>query len=264
MLLYLKTLLKLLILPPAGLLILAMAGAVLQKRRPKLGRIFLLLSLGSLWLLSTPVVSDSLSRLAERYPEIDLSRAAEAQAIVILGGGGQRTFAPEYGGPAADPEMLERLSYGAYLARKTGLPVLLTGHLIEAVAMHDTLLRNFGIEARWIDDQAYDTFQNASNSARILQQDGVRNVILVTHSTHLWRAAQEFSATGLRVLPAPTGLGVRNLGPLRFVPNGDALSRACLAVNELVGEPVREFLAASHLRRHVPPRLSGGDSPSQR
>ena len=35
--------------------------------------------------------------------------------------------APEYGGPAAGPGLLERLSYGAYVARRTGLPVLVSG-----------------------------------------------------------------------------------------------------------------------------------------
>jgi uncharacterized SAM-binding protein YcdF (DUF218 family) len=251
MLLHLKTLLKLAVLPPAGLLLLALAGVLLRGRRPKLGRACLIVGLGSLWLLSTPVISDSMAVLAERYPAIDLQRAAGVQAIVILGGGGQRAFAPEYGGPAAGPELLERLAYGAYLARKTGLPVLVTGFHIEAVAMRETLLRNFGIEARWVDDQAYDTFQNARNSARILEADGVRHIILVTHATHAWRAAQEFTAAGFQVLPAPAGL--HDLYPVRvldYVPSADALSQACVAINELVGEPVRVLLAASHLRRH--------------
>ncbi len=251
MLLQLKTLLKLLILPPIGLMLLAMAGALLQRRRPKLGLTCLMVALGALWLLSTPVISDSLAGLAERYPPFDLARADGAQAIVILGGGGQRDFAPEYGGPAADPELLERLAYGAYLARKTQLPVLVTGHLIEAVAMHDTLQRNFGIETRWVDDQAYDTFENAGNSFRMLRKEGVLNIILVTHATHMWRAAQEFTAAGFKVLPAAAGFhGVRKFGMLRLLPNADALSHACMAINELVGEPVRRILAASHLRRH--------------
>jgi hypothetical protein len=34
------------------------------------------------------------------------------------------------------------------------------------------------------------------------------------------------------------------------LPNPDALLRASTAINELLGEPVRAFLAASHLRRH--------------
>lgn len=250
MLLRLKTLLKSLILPPAGPLLLAFVGVVLIKRRPLLARACLILGLGSLWLLSTPVVSDALTGMAEHYPPLDWRQAADAQAIVILGGGGQRAFAPEYGGPAAEPFLLERLNYGAFIAHKTGLPILVTGFQIEAVAMRDTLRRNFGIEARWVDDQAYDTFENARNSARLLKADGIQRVVLVTHATHLWRSVHEFTAAGMEVVPAPVGiLADRDIGISRYVPNLGALQRAYAAIYELLGEPVRLFLAASHWRR---------------
>jgi uncharacterized SAM-binding protein YcdF (DUF218 family) len=251
MLLRFKTLLKGLILPPAGPILLAVLGVFLIKRRPLLARICLILGLGSLWLLSTPVVSDALTRLAEHYPPLDLQSTAGAQAIVILGGGGQRAFAPEYGGPAADPVLLERLSYGAYVAAKTGLPVLVTGFHVEADAMRDTLRRNFGVDAHWVDDQAYDTFQNARNSVRLLEADGVHRIVLVTRATHMWRSVREFSDAGVEVVPAPVGiLAPRDIGFSYFLPNPDALLRAHFAVYELLGEPVRALLAASHLRRH--------------
>ena len=215
-----------------------------------MARTCLILGLGSLWLLSTPVVSDALSGLAEHYPPLDLRSVTGAQAIVILGGGGQRAFAPEYGGPAAEPGLLERLTYGAYLTRKTGLPILVTGFRIEASAMQDTLLRNFGITPRWVDDSAYDTFENARNAARILRADGIHRIVLVTAATHLWRALHEFTAAGVDVVAAPVGaLAERDPGIWRVVPNTSALLRACAAINELLGESAREFLAASHLRR---------------
>jgi uncharacterized SAM-binding protein YcdF (DUF218 family) len=250
-LLHLKTLLRGLILPPAGPLLLAMLGFALLRVRPLLARICLIAGLASLWLLSTPIVSDALTHLAEMYPPLDMRQAANAQAIVILGGGGQRTMAPEYQGPAAEPLMLERLSYGAYIAKLTGLPVLVTGFSVEARAMHDSLRRNFEMETRWVDDQAYDTFQNARNSARILKADGVHRIILVTHATHMRRAVHEFTDSGLDVVPAPVGLlAARDFGPLQLVPNPDALHRSQMAIYELIGEPVRLLLSASHLRRH--------------
>jgi uncharacterized SAM-binding protein YcdF (DUF218 family) len=250
-LLRLKTLLKGLILPPAGPILLAFLGLFLLKRRPLPARICLILGLGSLWLLSTPMVSDALTRLAEHYPPLDLRSAASAQAIVILGGGGQRAFAPEYGGPAAEPVLLERLAYGAYISGKTGLPILVTGFHIEAHAMRDTLRRNFGIDARWVDDQAYDTFENARNSVRLLEADGVHRIVLVTRATHMWRSVHEFSDAGIEVVPAPVGiLTPRDIGSSYFLPNPDALLRAHAALYELLGEPVRAFLVASHLRRH--------------
>ncbi len=250
-LLKLNTLLKSVIFPRAGPLLLAMIGVLLMRRRPLLARYCLIIGLGSLWLLSTPVVSDVLSELAEHYPPLDLRSASDAQAIVILGGGGQRAYAPEYGGPAAEPLLLERLSYGAYVARKTGLPILVTGYKIEAAAMRATLQQNFDIDPRWVDGEAYDTFENARNSVRLLKADGVRRVILVTRATHMWRSVQEFTSAGIEVVPAPVGVRtIRDFGVSRFIPNSSALVRASGAVNELLGEPVRRLLAAAHLRGH--------------
>jgi uncharacterized SAM-binding protein YcdF (DUF218 family) len=246
-----KTVLRNLILPPAGPLLLAITGMLLLRRRPRLARVLLAGGLGSLWLLSLPFVADALTRLTEHYPPLDLAQPTQAQAIVILGGGGQRAYAPEYGGPAAEPQLLERLAYGAYVARRTGLPVLVTGHDLEANAMSATLARNFGIQVRWFEDRAYDTFDNARNSALLLRADGVRRVVLVTSAGHLWRAAHEFTAAGLELVPAPVGvLAEREVGLRRYLPDISALGRSYMASYELLGEPVREFFAVTHLRRH--------------
>jgi uncharacterized SAM-binding protein YcdF (DUF218 family) len=249
-LLYLKTAIKNLFLPPAGPLLIALAGLLLIKHRPVLGRSLVFIGIATLWLLSTPVVSNSLQRMAEHCPPLDLRVTSNAQAIVILGGGGQRFYAPEYDGPAAGPILLERLSYGAYVAHETQLPVLVTGMNVEALAMHATLARNFGIETRWIDNRAYDTFENARNSAQILKADGIQRIILVTHGTHMRRAVEEFRAAGLDVIPAPLGMNDTTHFGLGLQPYPDALLRSYSAINELLGEPIRVLLEATHLRSH--------------
>jgi uncharacterized SAM-binding protein YcdF (DUF218 family) len=249
-LLYLKTALKNLFLPPAGPLLIAFAGLLLIKRRPVLGRSLVFIGIATLWLLSTPLVANSLQRMAEHYPPLDLRAAGNAQAIVILGGGGQRLYAPEYDGPAAGPILLERLTYGAYVANETHLPVLVTGFKVEALAMHATLARNFGIKARWIDSAAYDTFENARNSAQLLKADGIKRIILVTHATHMRRSVGEFQTAGLEVIPAPLGMNdTRHFGR-GIQPYPDALWRSYAAINELVGEPIRLLLETAHLRSH--------------
>jgi uncharacterized SAM-binding protein YcdF (DUF218 family) len=253
MLLLLKALLRSLILPPAGPLLILTLGVFLLKRRPVLARVCLIFGIGSLWLLSTPVISDALTGFTEHYPPLDLSRASGAQAIVILGGGGQITRAPEYGGPSAQPILLEKLTYGAFVARKTGLPILITGAEIEASAMRETLLRNFDTAVRWVDNQARDTFENAHNSAQLLKAAGIHRVILITRTTHMWRSAHEFIAAGIEVVPAPVGiLSQRGHGILQYVPNSDALLQASAAIYELLGEPIRVLFAATHIRRHDP------------
>jgi uncharacterized SAM-binding protein YcdF (DUF218 family) len=251
MLLHVKTLLKSLILPPVGPLLLAVVGLFLLKRRPILARACIIAGIGFLWVIATPGVAVMLAHWADHYPPLDLRIATGAQAIVILGGGGQRIVAPEYGGPAAGPQLLERLTYGAYVAQKTGLPILVTGYHFEAIAMRETLKRNFGIEARWVDDQAYDTFENARNSVRMLEADGVHRIILVTRAPHMWRSVHEFSAAGIEVVPAPEEIQAdEEPGLARYTPSPNGLEIACSAINELVGEPVRALLAALHVRRH--------------
>ena len=117
--------------------------------------------------------------------------------------------------------------------------------------MRDTLLRNFSVDARWVDDQAYDTFENARNSVRLLKAGGVNRIVLVTNASHMWRSVHEFTDAGIEVVPAPSGVLVpREFGITRFMPNPEALLRTHAALYELLGEPVRAFLAASHLRRH--------------
>jgi uncharacterized SAM-binding protein YcdF (DUF218 family) len=247
----LRTVLKDLALPPASALLLALAGVLMLGRAPRLARALILAGIASIWLLSSPIVADQLTIWTEHYPALNLDRPTGAAAIVILGGGGQRAYAPEYGGPEAEPYLLERLAYGAFVAQRTGLPILVTGFRIEAAAMRDSLQRHFGLQARWVDDQSYDTFENARNSVRMLKAAGVQRAIVVTRATHMWRSVHEFQAAGIDVVPAPVGIfSVRELSPFRFLPDTQALTRSHDAIYEALGESVRRVLAVTHLRRH--------------
>ena len=246
----LKALARSLILPPGGPLLLSILGAVLVWRRHRPGWPLLVVGLASLWLLSTAAVADRLSRLAERCPPLDLNHPPDAQAVVILGGGGGRISAPEYGGEAvAEGVLLERLSYGALLAKRFTLPILVSGAPGEAITMRATLRRDFGIEPRWTDNQSHDTYENAHFSARILRSAGVTRIILVTSSAHEWRATREFRGVGLEVAPAPIGvLSQRETGAFQFIPLPSALMRSQGAIYELLGEPARQLQALLGVR----------------
>ena len=253
----LKSFLHTLLLPPGGPLLLAGAGLWLLLRgraghtARKAGVALAVTGLVTLWLLSTLVVADALARLAEHYPALDLSRPVRGQAIVILGGETAR-MAPEYGGPAVGFELLDRISYGAYVARRTGLPVLVSGGANEALAMSTVLARDFGIRARWVEGASRDTFDNARFSARLLKADRIARIVLVTSSSHEWRAAQEFMSIGLAVEPAPAHV----LAPppqrplIDYVPTARGLTRSTEAAYEILGDVVRRLLVATHLRRH--------------
>lgn len=249
----LKLILGKLILPPAAPILLVIMGLIAWRRAPRLGRALAGMGAVALWLLSTGFVADRLERLAERVPALSPAQVAStgAQAIVILGGPSHRAFAPEYGGPAAYAELLERLAYGAWLAHRTGLPVLVTGYHDEANAMRDTLIRNFQVTPRWVDDRAYDTYENASDAARLLRAARVTRILLVSSAAHLWRAEHEFAATGLAVVAAP--VGTETPAPLSwrdFLTSAQALSMSTSALHELVGELARVTFAWSGIRRH--------------
>jgi len=258
MLITIKTLLHTLLLPPGGPLLLATAGACLIARRGagvrarRTGWALLAAGLATLWLLAIPVVSDALGRAAQRSPPLDLTRPVQAQAIVILGGPAERLGAPEYGGePAVSQRLLERLNYGAFLARRTGLPVAVSGARREALAMSASLARDFGVRTRWAEDRSRDTFQNAQFCAQLLEPLGITRIVLVTDADHEWRAAHEFVSAGFSVVPAPVGLyAPRDMEPQSFLPNASALAYSSAALYEILGDLARRVFAALHLRQH--------------
>jgi uncharacterized SAM-binding protein YcdF (DUF218 family) len=257
MLIALKTILHTLLLPPGGPLLLAIAGTWLIARRGsavrrRAGWALLLAGLAALWLLANPLVADALSRAAQRCPPLDLGRPLQAQAIVILGGAGERPVAPEYGGePAVRLTLLERLNYGAFIARRTGLPVAISGSDDEAPAMRVSLARDFGVDTRWTDDRSRDTFENAQFCSALLRPLGITRIVLVTDADHEWRAMHEFIAAGFSVVPAPVGLQVpQQISIHSFIPSATALAGSTEALYELIGNVARTLFERLHLRRH--------------
>lgn len=254
----LKMLLRTLILPPASLLVVALIGLWLLARHPagrarSTGLALLGGALAALWLLATPVFADLLQRAADREPALSPAGAdaAGAQAIVILAGGAVRHRAPEYGHtPAAGDESLERLAYGAYLAHRTALPVLVSGDFAESEAMHTVLARDFGIATRWVESHSRDTFQNAQFSAPILHAAGIRRILLVTSAAHEYRALHEFEAAGFEVVPAPVGAWEpQEPNPTRYLPSVAGLRGSTEALYELIGDAARRTFRILHLRR---------------
>jgi uncharacterized SAM-binding protein YcdF (DUF218 family) len=232
-------LLSTLVLPPTSLVVLTLVGLVLLKSRPRFAVGLMAVSQAALLACATPAVAGALARTLEP-PPLKVEALRRAQAIVILAGGLNRS-AIEWGGETVNDFTLQRVRYGAHLARLSGLPVYVTGGVpaearnSEANLMAEVLARDYGIRPKWIDNAAETTRGNALMAARDLKPHGIERVVLVTTAIHMPRSQRAFEAAGLTVIPAPTDYTAqRPFTPAQLVPGVGALHVAHYALREWI------------------------------
>lgn len=231
-----------LLMPPSGLVLLACVGILLRRRFPIAG-----LMCGASAILLTAALSLPLLGwwLDRNQPQFNYTAPPwpEADAIVVLGGG-RREFAPEFNEEiTAGVSTLERLRYAAKLARELKKPVLVSGgapvwgaQRPEADIMQEIMVNEFGLPVRWVERNSNDTRENATNSARILAQAGVKRIYLVTHANHMPRAQANFEAQGLFVVPLATAFTpTAALSSWYFIPSFEGLAENRWRLFNLLG-----------------------------
>lgn len=238
----LRTLVEAFLLPPTSALLLVLFGTALRRWRPRAGRLaqiagFLLLAAASMPACGGALLG-SLQRAVALPTEGPLPTA---QAIVVLSAEADVVGA-EYGHAVVGALTMQRLRYGIALQRRTGLPLLTSGGAPAsgrpslAALMAQAAKDEFGVAVRWREEQSATTRENATFSAAMLREQGVRTVLLVTSAWHMPRAAASFRREGIDVVEAPTGFR----GPAiedwsSFVPRASGLRDTCLALHELGG-----------------------------
>ena len=231
------------LLPPGVIIVGVVGGLLIAIKHPPLGRavVFITAFVGVLFTL--PIVAGGLAAWAVDFPPSPPEQVPglKAEAIVILAGG-KDSNRDEYGGATISKATLQRIRYGAKLARQLGLPILVSGGVVlgsgigEARYMADTLADEFGLKPRWVEDKSRNTAQNARFSAALL---GAKKIILVTHALHMRRAVDVFSRQGMQVIPAPVA-SAAHAKPLRvslfsFLPSEKALLVSRDALYEILG-----------------------------
>jgi uncharacterized SAM-binding protein YcdF (DUF218 family) len=253
-----KPLVAALLLPPVPFLLLVLVGARLMFKRQLLAWLLLLVAVLGLWLCSTTAVSRALTLGALQAPPAltaaevaDIKRNPGKTAIVVLGGG-RRTLAPEYGVSTLNARSVERLRYGIWLSRETGVPVLFAGGVgrgeqqgqTEGDIAKNMAEREFRHPLRWVENQSRDTHENARLSVALLRPQGIERVILVTHAYHLPRALRNFEEAGaagtnaapLRTVGAAVGRPVPGPWKLNdWLPSLRGMEETWLALHELLG-----------------------------
>ncbi|MES2785436.1 MAG: YdcF family protein [Pseudomonadota bacterium] len=225
-------------------------------------RLALLLGFTALvWLLvwSLPAVSVGFrAQLEADYPPVAMDAVPAAGAIVVLGGG---INAPGTGYPNADlGSAADRTWHAARLFRAGKAPLIVlsggtdpTQNLASEAAAMRILLLDLGVPeaAMVLEERSRTTEENASFSAAILHQRGVKSVLLVTSALHMRRASQHWEHRGLQVHPVATDHEARPVAAWRiWIPDTGALEASARAIKEWFGG--RMFNEIKGVRRAAP------------
>lgn len=203
------------------------------------------LALAWLWFWSLPVVGIWLSnQIAAPYPPQTPTQVAQAEAIVILGGGmmpaDRHHLQPDLN-KAAD-----RIWYGAqlYHAGKAPLVVLSGGHnpavhTQSAAAAMQQLTQDLGVpmEVTLLEGRSHNTQQNAEYTAEMLHQRGIKTILLVTSVSHMERSMQHFQRAGFEPIPAATDYTLPYKTHWRaWIPDAEDLYNNALILKEYIGQ----------------------------
>ena len=225
-------------------------------RYPRRATWAIALALFILFFSSNPTISNRLvSTLEWRYFPPDPMPTAEA--IVVLGGATVPALAPR---PWVEvSERGDRILYAARLYRQQRAPkLILSGGRVswrgdssdvyrssEASDMREfALAMNVPESAMILEGNSLNTRQNAVNVQRILQQESIETVLLVTSALHMPRAVAIFQKLGIDVIPAPTDYlvstekrgGITWQGQiLSLIPETRAIDHFTQALKEYIG-----------------------------
>jgi uncharacterized SAM-binding protein YcdF (DUF218 family) len=211
MFLYLSKLLPLFFYPLGLACISLVVALVMLRKRPRVATGAIALALILLLLCSNAWVSQSLVRSLE-WQNIPQAPLPNAEAIVVLGGATKSAFPPR---PGADlNEQGDRVIYAAQLYRQKKAPIIiLSGGRVDwrgsgasESADMANILTSLGIplEAIVQEPDSLNTYQNAVNVRKILQERQIKQVLLITSALHMPRSLKIFQRQGIAVIPAPT------------------------------------------------------------
>jgi len=247
-----------LLMPPGFLIVLVILVLIVIRKTSKLQSILLGIILFCMWTTSTTAFSQMFYQWSDswiHWPKplkLDGLPQENAQhttrAIVVLGGGVREGAldVPQYQMQDVAKEPMERLRMGARLAKVTQAPILVSGgrpnqtiseDRSEGKVMAQVLREEFGIKMVWVEGESNTTEENAKLSLKILKEQHIDTIYLVSNDLHLPRATYIFEKQGLHVIPAPVGFtSKRYFLPLDYFPSNDGFTRTRNILHELIGQ----------------------------
>jgi uncharacterized SAM-binding protein YcdF (DUF218 family) len=235
---------------PYTILLLLMAVAIVnlwRKRRETRRRLLPLTVLFmALAVLSTPAVAHLVLGALEGQPSLVAQRPGDAEAIVVLAGG--VNLSDETGaGAEPDSSTMHRCRFAAELYRRgPACPVLVSGGKVDpespGPAFADVMrafLQQLSVQNSdmIVECLSRNTYENAIESRKLLEEHHIRKIVLVTDAVHMHRALACFRKQGLEVIPAPCHFQAGILeGSVRdYCPNPNAVAACHDAFHEWLG-----------------------------
>lgn len=251
---FLSKLLPLLIYP-AGLAVILLAGALTLRRRPRWRTGVTLAALLLIWLSGNRFVAMAAAGSLEGQ-QPPAPSDARADVILVLGGATREQSPPR---PMHElNEAGDRLLYAATLYNAGAAPrILVSGGaalylgpsgIAEAEVMA-AQLEEMGVppEAILLETESRNTWENAVNSRPILEAEGLETILLVTSAMHMPRSVAIFNSLGIPVTPAPTDFLVTQADwafytdlsferqVFNLIPSADDLRLTSQAMREWIG-----------------------------
>ena len=245
-----------LLLPPVPMLVLVLVGARLMVNHRLKAWLLILLGCTGLWFAGTEAAAVTLERWVIKPPPpltatgIAALKDAPRTAIVVLGAG-RKPLALEYGQPGLKLWTAERLRYGIFLARQTGLPLAFSGGVgfgapagpSEAEIAARVASNEYGFKLRWTETRSRDTHENAVRSVALMRAAGIEHIVVVTQGLHMPRALRNFRAAAaagdgglLRITAAPMDMTPDgDLQPMDYLPSFNGHLNTRLALHEWFG-----------------------------
>jgi uncharacterized SAM-binding protein YcdF (DUF218 family) len=238
---------------PLGLASLVLVGALITVwKRPQLSAFLIAVALALILVPGNGWIAGRMVQSLE-WQNLPPQELPTADAIVVLGGA---TRPQKYPRPWVDlMEEGDRIIHGVRLFQQKKAPLLiLSGGRVdwkqnrasESADMAE-IAQAMGVPSSAIlqDPTSLNTYENAVNVKKILQQRGINQVLLVTSALHMPRSIAIFKKQGINAIPAPTDflISSEELQPidtlqvkvLNLFPDAMALHRFARCMKEYIG-----------------------------
>ena len=190
-------------------------------------RIILLLALIVIFVGSSPISSGLYREHEKPYLPVAIAQSPPADAIVLLTGEEIPPWLPELTrlmntGDAIVPSqvitMIESMrvvhAMRLYQASKAPIVIVSGGRMISGeepkseAAFYAELLEKWGIpgDAIVLEDNSRNTYENAIETAKLLRENNIGQVLLVTDGLHMPRAFATFTTVGVAAVPSTSSV----------------------------------------------------------